>query len=58
MHTRYKKYGYFEFQFFTYHLSSVAHSATLMEGMLHHYILVALQNKKNIYHINVVTKST
>ena len=29
MHTCYKIYGYFEFQFFTYHLSSVLHSATL-----------------------------
>ena len=28
MHTWYKIYGYFEFQFFTYHLSSVVHSAT------------------------------
>ena len=27
MHTCYKIYGYFEFKFFTYHLSSVAHSA-------------------------------
>ena len=31
MHTCYKIYGYFEFQIFTYHLSSVVHSATLME---------------------------
>ena len=29
MHTCYKIYGYFEFQFFTYHLSPVVHSATL-----------------------------
>ena len=30
MHTCYKIYSYFEFQFFTYHLPSVVHSATLI----------------------------
>ena len=34
MHTYYKIHGYFEFQFFTYHLSSVVHSATLINYML------------------------
>ena len=31
MHTCYKIYDYFEFHLFTYHLSSVVHSATLRE---------------------------
>ena len=30
MHTCYKIYGYFEFHIFTYHLSPVVHSATLI----------------------------
>ena len=30
MHSCYKIYDYFEFQFFTYHLSSAVHSATLI----------------------------
>ena len=35
MHTSYKIYGYFEFQFFSYHLSSVVHSATLKCNRTH-----------------------
>ena len=34
MHTCYKIYSYFEFQFFTYHISSVVHSATLKPSLL------------------------
>ena len=41
MHTCYKIYGYFEFPFFSYHLSSVEHNATL-----------TTQNSGNLFSFN------
>ena len=45
MHTCYKIYGYFEFQFFTYFLSSVVHSATLTKTV--HYPITRQSKDKN-----------
>ena len=40
MHICYKIYGYFKFQFFTYHSSSDVHSATLNICPLDHVFTV------------------